>query len=270
MTWPRVIIFAVITAVYTAVVNIIPLFADTSIADIAITFDWWILFALFIIMNCNKWWEASLKCFVFFLISQPLIYLIEVPFVDLGWDVFMYYGYWFKITILTLPGAAIAYQLKRKDWLSVIVLCVASCLLAYTAIGYFQAAASEFPRHLLSGICALGFIVFYALVFFDEKKHRLVAIAIPMTLLIGLILIQGGTFGSKNMKDEIDLGEGQWTYTIDDESIVDVELENGNHATVIGENPGTTLITFTDENGETVEYYATITGGGIFIDKFEE
>ncbi|MEK5186196.1 hypothetical protein [Solibacillus sp. FSL W7-1324] len=80
MTWPRVIFFALFTAVYTALINQVSLLKDTSFQDIAIYVDWWILFAVFIIVNCEKWWEAALKCFVFFLVSQPLIYLIEVPF----------------------------------------------------------------------------------------------------------------------------------------------------------------------------------------------
>ena len=99
MTWPKVLIFAVISAVYTAAVNLIPALSDTSLQDIAINPECWLLFAVFIIMNCGTWKEASLKCFVFFLVSQPLIYLIEVPFNSMGWGVFRNYGYWFMIFI---------------------------------------------------------------------------------------------------------------------------------------------------------------------------
>ena len=131
MSWIKVIIMAVITAVITAVLNLIPSLSDTSFQDIAINLDCWILFAVFIIVNCEKWWEASLKTFTFFLISQPLIYLIEVPFVALGFGLFQYYKYWFMITILTLPGAAIAFLLKRGSWISVVVLSVATGFLSY-------------------------------------------------------------------------------------------------------------------------------------------
>lgn len=61
MSWLTVIIFAVITAVVTAVLNLIPPLKDTSFQDIAISFECWIVFAVFIIINCSKWWEASLK-----------------------------------------------------------------------------------------------------------------------------------------------------------------------------------------------------------------
>lgn len=83
MTWLKVIIFSVITGVYTGLINQVPFLTDTSFTDIAVSLEFWIVFAIFIIVNCKKWWDAVLKCFVFFLISQPLVYLVEVPF--LGW-----------------------------------------------------------------------------------------------------------------------------------------------------------------------------------------
>lgn len=54
MTWPKVIIFSLITAVITAGLNLIPALNDTSFQDIAIAYECWILFAVFIIVNCDK------------------------------------------------------------------------------------------------------------------------------------------------------------------------------------------------------------------------
>ena len=48
MTWPRVIFLALVTAVYTALINQVSVLKDTSFQDIAIYLDWWILFAVFI------------------------------------------------------------------------------------------------------------------------------------------------------------------------------------------------------------------------------
>ena len=109
MSWLKVIIFSISTAVLTAVLNLIPFLNNTSFQDIAISYECWILFAIYIIVNCQKWYEAALKTFVFFLISQPLIYLIEVPFDDMGFQLFTYYKFWFILTLLTLPGAASAF-----------------------------------------------------------------------------------------------------------------------------------------------------------------
>ena len=58
---------------------LIPITADTSFRDIAIKFECWILFGIIIICNSKNPKDSALKCFVFFLISQPLVYLIQVP-----------------------------------------------------------------------------------------------------------------------------------------------------------------------------------------------
>ena len=97
MTWQRVIIFAVIAGVITALAAmLIP--DGNSLHEIAVSLEAWILFAILIITNCKKPWGAALKTFVFFLISQPLVYLIQVPFSWMGWGLFRYYRYWFIIT----------------------------------------------------------------------------------------------------------------------------------------------------------------------------
>ncbi|MBO4791509.1 MAG: hypothetical protein J5592_04425, partial [Clostridia bacterium] len=78
ITWPVIIAAAVITGAYTAVMALLPAARDTSFADISISFEWWILFGILIIVNSKTPWESALKCFVFFLISQPIVYLIQV------------------------------------------------------------------------------------------------------------------------------------------------------------------------------------------------
>ena len=178
MTWLRVILFAVITAVVTAVLNELKFLNDTSFQDIAIAFECWFLFAVFIIVNCETWWEASLKTFVFFLISQPLIYLIEVPFEPGGWEVFMYYKHWFLITVLTLPGAAVAFLVKKQKWYSVPVLSVATGYLAYAAVMYIDMMTRRFPHHLLSCVFCIALAVFFILVLFDKKSLRISSFAV--------------------------------------------------------------------------------------------
>ncbi len=265
MTWQRVILLAIITAVYTALINQVPFLKDTSFQDIAIYLDWWILFAVFIIVNCEKWWEASLKCFVFFLVSQPLIYLIEVPFVADGWGIFRYYDYWFKITLLTLPGALIAFQLKRKDWLSVLVLSVSTGYLATASVSYFRAAMANFPYHLLSAIFALSLAVFFVFVLLDKKKHRIAALSVTAAVLLAFALLTG-----PDKSKEIFLDEGSWTYLMEDESVVVVEIVDGNHVTLTAKRDGNTLIRFKNAEGIEKEYYVTVSGGSIFINLFEE
>lgn len=187
-TWPRVILFAVMTAVITAGLNEIRFLNDTSFQDIAIAFECWFLFAIFIIVNCKTWWEAALKTFVFFLISQPLIYLLEVPFEPLGWGVFMYYPRWFKLTVLTLPGGAIAHLITKEKWYSVPVLSVATGYLSFMTVWYLNAVIESFPHHLLSSVFCLFLAVFLPFVIFDGKKLRISSLGISMLVLIAAII----------------------------------------------------------------------------------
>lgn len=77
MTWPVVCAFAAIIGIYVGVINQIPILYDTSFRDIAVTYEWWVLFALLIVSNCKSAREAGMKCLVFFLISQPIIHSDE-------------------------------------------------------------------------------------------------------------------------------------------------------------------------------------------------
>ena len=95
LTWKKLILSAIIIAIYTAFVAVIPITKNTSFRDISATFEWWILFGIIIICNSKSNLDSALKCFVFFLISQPLIYLFQVPFSWLGCGLFSYYNYWF-------------------------------------------------------------------------------------------------------------------------------------------------------------------------------
>lgn len=259
MTWAKVIILAVVTAVITAGLNEIHALDETSFQDIAISYECWILFAVFIIVNCKAWWEASLKCFVFFLISQPLIYLIEVPFESMGWDIFQYYRFWFKMTVLTLPGAAIAFQVKRKNWLSVAVLSVANAFLACMCVDYFDTAFYHFPHHLLSSIFCLALAVFFVFVLLDDKKHRIAALAV---ILIALAVSTGITIkqNSGGQSVYLALDDGQWVCTIEDDSIASVDIENGNEATITSKTNGSTIISFQNSDG-TVEDFTFLANG---------
>ena len=259
MTWPRVILFAVITAVYTALINQIPFLKETSFQDIAINPECWLLFAVLIVVNCEKWWEASLKCFVFFLISQPLIYLIEVSFSSMGWEIFQYYGYWAKITLLTLPGAVIAFQVKRKDWLSVAVLSVATGFLSWMGVEYLRVATSDFPHHLLSSLfCfALALVLIFALL--ERKNHLIVSLLVVAAVIIAAVFITG-----RGRTAETYLGEGSWSYTVEDDSVVRVEIADGN-AAVTAKHDGYTVIVFENAEGSTQSFDVTVSGGSVWM-----
>ena len=85
MSWKLVIILSVICGVIPGLLMVPEQLSGTSFQMPGISFEFWICAGLFISLNCNKPLDAGLKVFVFFLISQPLIYLVQVPFSLLGW-----------------------------------------------------------------------------------------------------------------------------------------------------------------------------------------
>ena len=79
MTWPRLILFAVISGIVTALIALlVP--EGNSIRQIAVSLEAWIVLAIIVVVNCEKPLEAACKTFVYFLVSQSLVYLIQVPF----------------------------------------------------------------------------------------------------------------------------------------------------------------------------------------------
>ena len=64
ITWPRLIAFAVVMGVYTALMAmLVP--DGNSFHDIAVTPEWWVLPAILITVNSKKPLDAALKTFAF-------------------------------------------------------------------------------------------------------------------------------------------------------------------------------------------------------------
>ena len=199
LSWKKLIIFAIIAGVYTAVMALLPIVRDTSFEDISIQFEWWILFGIFIICNSKSPKDSALKCFVFFLISQPLVYLIQVPFTYMGWGIFSYYKYWFIWTLLTLPMGFIGYYIKKNNILSAIILLPMFILLSYLGLGYLNSAIDNFPHHILSCISCFAMIIIVTLALLDKLKLRLLSFGIVALFMISFIILKGG-FGSSEFE----------------------------------------------------------------------
>ena len=262
MGWKKVIILSVLTAVYTAGVNLIPFLKGTSFQDIAVNLEAWILFAMLIIINCETRKEAVMKTFVFFLISQPLIYLIEAVFGPVGFGIFGYYKYWFAVTLLTIPGAAAAFQVKKKGWLGALSLSVATAFLGYMAVTYYRGLRIHFPNHILSMIFCVALAVMMIVLFIDDFKPRFVAAVILIAAISLSLLVTKPV-----LTLEVMLPEGNWTYVIEDDSIVQIEKTDSDNFTLHAGKAGSTFLTFANENGEVKEYYATISTNGIYLNE---
>ena len=220
LSWKKLIIFAIIAAVYTATMAIIPITKDTSFRDIAATFEWWILFGIIIICNSKSKVDSALKCFVFFLISQPLIYLLQVPFSWQGWHLFSYYKYWFIWTILTIPMGFIGYYIKKDNIFSAIILLPMLVLLSLTGLNYFKSAYQNFPHHLLSGIFCFIAITLIILGVLSNKKNIVASFIIIITFTIGYFLISNGilfdTFKTYEAYDDL----SEYSITLSDKYYV--------------------------------------------------
>ena len=203
LTWKKLIIFAIITAVYTAIMAIIPITKDTSFRDIAATLEWWILFGVIIISNSKSPLDSALKCFIFFLISQPLIYLLQVPFSWQGWHLFSYYKYWFIWTLFTIPMGYIGYYIKKDNILSVIILLPMLLLLAIIGIGFFDSAISNFPHHLLSGLFCFAAIILIVLGVLNKKKNIIISFSLIIIFTTLYVLITNGILFDTYKKYEV-------------------------------------------------------------------
>lgn len=234
MTWPRLIFFAVISGIVTALIALlVP--EGNSVKQIAVTFEAWIVLAIIIVVNCEKPLEAACKTFVYFLISQPLVYLIQVPFSSMGWNLFGYYKYWFFWTLATFPGAFIAWFIKRDDWIGAVIHAVALVALVWFGIGYLQELIENFPRYLIAALFCFGMVPMLIIAIHHRKQSRLVASAISIAAFVVLMFL---TFrnGFVNMEfnagipldtEQFPVTEG-WTAALEDPENGTVELRIGN------------------------------------------
>ena len=186
MNWLVVILYAIGTAVLTAIFLIVPVFERTSFHRMGETFEAWIFFAVIIMANTKKPSESALKTFVFFLISQPLIYLFQVPFSSMGWQLFIYYRYWFIWTLLTIPMAFVGWYIKKKNWLSLLILFPILCWLMADTVGGFQFAYKHFPYQLIMALFCLAQVIIYLYVFTDNLLKRVLGFALPLAIILTL------------------------------------------------------------------------------------
>ena len=209
LSWNKLILFAVISGIYTAIMAILPITNNTSFADITVSFEVWILFGIIIIMNSKSAIDSALKCFVFFLISQPLVYLIQVPFNSLGFGIFIYYKNWFIWTLFTLPMGFIGYYIKKDKWWGVIILIPVLLLLGAMYKTYLGETIMSFPNHVLTTIFCVCTMLLYPIVLFNNKTAKTIGIIVSIVIILGVtvftlfnrteynttILVSGGSEG---------------------------------------------------------------------------
>ncbi|MBQ1407910.1 MAG: hypothetical protein IIY88_07230 [Eubacterium sp.] len=262
MTWLKVILLAVGTAIVTAVFLIFPVFRNTSFERMGVHLEAWFLFAIIIMSNCKKPLESAVKTFVFFLVSQPLIYLIQVPFTELGWGIFGYYKYWFIATLLTFPMAFIGWYITRKDWLSLIIILPVLGFLGYTALEAFSFTSMHFPYHLVTALFCVLQILLYLAAFTSDKRQVIIGILVPVVAAAAIFLRSPGIDinGTNFLPDDPVLTE-QAVVETDGSGLAEISIASTGESSMIGiraKEYGTMEFTIKDGDAEypyTLELY---------------
>ena len=183
LTWKRTIIFAIIAGVYTAIMAMIPMAKDTSFADITVSFEVWIFFGILIIINSKSAKDSALKCLVFFLISQPLVYLIQDAIKHSNLFI-TYYRNWIFWTIATIPMGFIGYYMKKDEWWGLLILAPILVFLGEHYSTYLSKTMFSFPYHLLTTLFCLITLIIYPIAIFNNKKNKIVGIVISILIII--------------------------------------------------------------------------------------
>ena len=188
LTWPKLIIIAIVAGIYTAIMAMLPVAKDTSFSDLTVTFEVWIFFGIFIIMNSKSAKDSALKCFIFFLISQPLVYLVQDT-INHSNLFLTYYRFWVVWTIACIPMGFIGYYMKKDKWWGLLIL---APMLLFTAVeysGYLSRTMFSFPRHLLTTIFCVGALIIYPLAIFENKKIKITGVVISGMMIFLVVLV---------------------------------------------------------------------------------
>lgn len=227
MTWKLVFVLSVACGVIPGLLMVPEQLSGTSLQMPGISFEFWVFAGLFISLNCEKALDAGLKVFVFFLISQPLIYLVQVPFSWLGWGLFGYYPQWAAITVLTFPAGMLANLITRNKWWSILILLVPMGILALELPSSITAMLASFPKMSLTCL----FIVLQLLLIpaaLLQGKGRLVAtyvlIAVMMVASVAAYLLSGSGNVSSGIQAK---GVGPYVLLSSETDNAEVSVEDG-------------------------------------------
>lgn len=187
--WPAVIVFALVAGLWAGAMNSIPATENTSLRDIAISYEWWVIFAFIVATNNDKAWKAALKVFVFFAISQPVVFAIEIAAHSVEPHMAWYYysTIWGPATLFTLPGGFIAYFAKKQNVLGCIVLGLACTIQLVLGVHYTLAAVASPPYHALSAVVCYVSALVMAFQLQESTGRKLLALLIAVAVTAALV-----------------------------------------------------------------------------------
>lgn len=246
LTWSKIIIFAIVAGVYTGIIALLPFVKDTSFADISISPERWILF------------------------SQPLVYLVQVPFYEGGWSIFTYYKYWFEMTLYTFPMGFIGYYIKKDKWWGLLILTPMMGIVGIYYAGFLSEVITCFPYHLLSAVFCAVTVLLYPAVAFENKNIKRVGLLIAVVILTAASVagvIYKHEFYSTDILQSSESGEvifdDSYTASLENEaygkvSIVYSDKLNSYKIHADFKRPGTTKLILRSPEGKDTVYNLTI------------
>lgn len=263
LSMKKVVLLAFACAIVTAVILLIPALKNTSLHNMGVCFEFWFVPAIWIGISSKNAKDAAIKVFVFFLISQPLIYLLQVPFARDGWGIFRYYRYWFIWTILTIPGGALVWWGKVNQVVGVVATLLASAFLGAELVDHINDMINlGFPYQLLTCIFIVAEVVVIVLIYCPSGRLRLITMLLAMLAIVAaalLLFIQSCTrsITSGCMLD----GGGVYTIVSADEGVT-AEIAN-NILNVTTKKTGTYEVVVQNQDGKKVLHKITFSGGGL-------
>lgn len=272
MSWKLVIEAALISGLTAGIVNCIPFLKDTSFDDIAHNLEVWVVLGLWIVSNTKSSREAALKVFVFFLISQPLIFLIESPF--FGLQVFSSYPYWLLITLLTAPAGYFAWYIGRESWKGAVALFFAEAILIAEGCQYMWIVINQFPRQLLAMIFCFGSVLLLPLVFYTQKKRRFLLLAAEIPILLFFLSISSLTQDYKRIvgtyqipQAGMGLEAAAWEAETDQEELYHISGIEGSYIRISALNsaPVPATITCTSSDGRVSSFRVEVAGHKLYF-----
>ena len=195
----------------------------------------WIFFAVIIIANAKSPLDSALKTFVFFLISQPLIYLLQVPFSWQGWGLFQYYKYWFILTLCTFPAAYIGWYIKKKNWLSLLILMPVLILLAYLCEDGLKHVIHQFPSLLIMVVFCVLQVFLYLYTFTEKASQKIIGALVPAAVIAAMLLFPKNVdFSSSQFLPDNPVLTENAEVTVDNTGIADISVSGtGEDSTVL-------------------------------------
>lgn len=267
MSWQLVIFAALASGAAAGLINLVPFLRDTSFDDIAHNYEVWVVLALWIISNARTPKEAAWKTFVFFLISQPLIYLIEAPV--FGWQVFSAYPFWLLLTLCTWPAGWACWYIGKQSWIGVGCMFAADAVLIMEGSQYLWVAINQFPRQILAVIFCYGSALLLPVLFYPLKKRLLLIYGLEVPMLI-LSLAMGEMTHAWNRiiatykipNQSMSFEAAKWKAEADNEDFFHVHGIEGNYVKISALKsapfPGT--ITCKSSDGQTVRFRVEVKG----------